>query len=178
MRSSINYLFCCLVFPILGYSQQTSEHLKYLAQKTPSLTPEVFAPNLISKKTEYEFGSVFNADGTVFFYGVDTGNNSEIRYSELTGNTWSKPKTILSHEKYGFNDPFLSPDEKRLYFISQRSLDGKSAKQDYDIWYVEKEGKKWSTPINAGSNINTKNNEYYISFTETGTMYFSSNKKT
>ncbi|WP_430413119.1 hypothetical protein [Kordia sp.] len=177
MRLPIQYLFCCLLLPILGYTQQTAEHLKYLAQKTPSLTPEVFAPNVISTKSEYEFGSVFNKTATAFYYGVDTGNTSEIRFTELVGNTWSKPKTILSHEKYGFNDPFLSPDEKRLYFISKRSLDGKSAKQDYDIWYVEKQGNTWTVPINAGTNINTKNDEYYISFTEKGTMYFSSNRK-
>ncbi|WP_298516646.1 hypothetical protein [uncultured Kordia sp.] len=168
----------CLLFILLisfvGYAQND---LKYLKQKPPSITPEVFAPDLISKKTEYEFGSVFNKAATAFYYGVDVGGNTEIRYTELVKNKWTKPKTILSNKKFGFNDPFLSPDEKRLYFISQRSLDGKSAKNDHDIWYVEKIGGKWSEPINAGSNINTKNDEYYISFTENGTMYFSSNKR-
>ncbi|WP_053002410.1 PD40 domain-containing protein [Kordia jejudonensis] len=177
MRLSINYFFCLLLIPALGYSQQVRKDLAYLGQNPPSETPEVFAPNLISLATEYEFGSVFNADGTEFYYGVDTGNNTEIRYTKLVKNKWSTPKTILSHHKYGFNDPFLSPDENRLYFISRRSLDGKSAKQEYDIWYVEKQGNNWSKPINAGSNINTKNDEYYISFTENGTMYFSSNKR-
>ncbi|MEL7145628.1 MAG: hypothetical protein AAFO69_04610, partial [Bacteroidota bacterium] len=32
----------------------------------------------------------------------------------------------------------------------------------------------WSDPINAGSTINSKYDEYYISFTNDGTMYFSS----
>jgi len=32
-----------------------------------------------------------------------------------------------------------------------------------------------SDPINAGRHINTNRNEYYISFTHNGTMYFSSN---
>ncbi|MEM6830904.1 MAG: hypothetical protein AAF551_10350, partial [Bacteroidota bacterium] len=35
----------------------------------------------------------------------------------------------------------------------------------------------WSDPMNAGPNINSGGNEYYISFTNDGTMYFSSNKK-
>lgn len=147
-----------------------------MGQEKPTLTPKIFAKGFISKEDESEFGSVFNKKATAFFYGVDVGGSTEIRYSELIGNKWSEPKTILSHEKYGFNDPFLSPDEKRLYFISKRALDGLGAKQDYDIWYVEKEGDQWSEPINAGEKINSQKNEYYVSFTTDGTMYFSSNK--
>jgi len=100
----------------------------------------------------------------------------EIRYSKLVDNHWNDPKTILKHERYGFNDPFLSPDEKRLYFISQRTLDGRDKKDDYDIWYVEKVIDGWSKPINVGPNINSQEDEYYISFTHDGTMYFSSKK--
>ncbi|WP_025666361.1 TolB-like translocation protein [Aquimarina megaterium] len=178
MRLLISCFFWCLLTPFISWSQKVDERLKYLEQKPPSLTPEIFAPGLISKNTESEFGSVFNTEATEFFYGVDINGRTEIRYSELIKNKWSKPRTILSHDKYGFNDPFLSPDENRLYFISERTLDGMGAKQDHDIWYVEKKGNEWSEPINAGPNINSNRNEYYISFTATGTMYFSSNKIT
>jgi len=174
MHASIKYVLCFLILPFLGNAQQD---LRYLLQKRPGLTPEKFAPDLISTEEEYEFGSVFNKDATAFYYGVDTGGNSEIRYVELKGNQWTTPKTILSDSRYGFNDPFLSPDEQRLYFISQQTADGKDTENDHDIWYVEKQGNSWSKPINAGTHINTKWEEYYISFTENGTMYFSSNRK-
>lgn len=141
------------------------------------MIPEVFAPNLISNDDESEFGAVFNQQGTAFYYGVDVDGKSEIRYSQLEGDYWTTPQIILSHEKFGYNDPFLSPDEKRLYFISKRSMDGSAMKKDHDIWYVEKNKNGWSTPINAGPNINSDSNEYYISFTDEGKMYFSSNKK-
>ncbi len=148
----------------------------YMGQKAPGSTRAVFAPNFISIE-EYEFGSVFNKAGTEFFYGVDVNGKPEIRYSKLVNNHWTQPVVVLSHERYGYNDPFLSPDENRLYFISQRALDGKGApKKDHDIWYVERTKDGWSEPINAGKNINSKGNEYYISFTNDGTMYFSSNK--
>lgn len=160
---------------LFGQSTPT-KNLNYLNQKPPSITPSIFAPNVISKKGEYEFGSVFNKNATEFFYGVNVNGKEEIRYSKLIGDQWSAPRTILSHEKYGYNDPFLSPDEQRLYFISQRTLDGLDKKEDYDIWYVKRLTNGWSAPINAGSNINTNANEYYISFTNSGTMYFSSNK--
>lgn len=88
---------------------------------------------------------------------------------------WSSPTTILIHDVYSFNDPFLTPDENKLFFISNRPLDGKGTKKDYDIWYIERQSGKWSDPINAGKNINSEKNEYYISFTKDGKMYFSSN---
>ncbi|NKI31831.1 ankyrin repeat domain-containing protein [Croceivirga thetidis] len=147
----------------------------YLGQEPPGSTAKVFAPNFISTE-EYEFGSVFNKAGTEFYYGVDTGNGNEIRYSRLEGEEWSKPFTLLAHERYGYNDPFLSPDEKRLYFISNRTIDGQGEAKDIDIWYIEKEGNGWSQPINAGPNINSEKEEYYISFTNEGTMYFASDK--
>ena len=160
----------------VGNPQKTNEGLKYLKQTPPSLVPEIFAPNLISKKGEYEFGSVFNKNGTEFFYAVNVNGKEQIRYSKLKGSQWTEPKTIFSNKKYGYNDPFLSPDEQRLYFISQRTMNGLDRKEDYDIWYSEKTGNRWSEPINAGPIINTDGNEYYISFTKDGTMYFSSNK--
>ena len=147
----------------------------YLGQDPPGKGAKVFAPNFISTE-EYEFGSVFNAEANEFYYGVDLGGRNVIRFSKLEGNTWSKPKSILSHERYGYNDPFLSPDENRLFFISNQALDGQGEPKDIDIWYLERQEEGWSKPINAGSNINSESEEYYISFSKDGTMYFASDK--
>ncbi len=146
----------------------------YLGQQSPGIKPKLFAPNFISTE-ESEFGSVFNAAGTEFYYGVDVNGKPEIRYSQLVDNEWSQPVVILPQEKYGYNDPFLSPDEQRLYFISRRPLSGQGEQKDHDIWYVERTKAGWSEPVNAGPQINSAGNEYYISFTKDGTMYFASN---
>ncbi len=177
MNSNANCLIWLLSAITINCIGQIPEKLKYLKQQPPSLVPEIFAPNIISQKDEYEFGSVFTKEATEFFYGVDVNGKSEIRYAKLIEDSWSEPQTILSHEKYGYNDPFLSPDESRLYFISKRALTGLGAKEDHDIWYVVKAERGWSEPMNAGLNINSQGNEYYISFSENGTMYFSSNVK-
>jgi hypothetical protein len=58
------------------------------------------------------------------------------------------------------------------------ALDGLGEKKDYDIWYVDRTGNNPSRPVNAGKAINSNKNEYYISFTKNGTMYFSSNRGT
>ncbi|HAS43537.1 MAG TPA: hypothetical protein DCS93_23860 [Microscillaceae bacterium] len=150
---------------------------KYLGQTPPGLQPKVFAQGLISLPGESDFGSVFSKNGKEFFYATEPGGKAEIRYMHQQYGQWTKPRTIVSHPQYGCNDPFLSPDEKRLYFISEQPKKGKKTKRNYDIWYVQRTGKGWSAPINAGPNINSDKNEYYISFTQSGTMYFSSNKK-
>lgn len=147
---------------------------EYMGQEKPGTSAKMFAPNFISTE-EQEFGSVFNADGTEFYFGVDMNGKNEIRYSKLDGNQWTKPIPIVSHERYSYNDPFLSNDETRLYYISTSAKDSKGEPDDIDIWYSEKTLNGWSKPINAGGNINTEGNEYYISFTKDGTMYFSSN---
>ncbi len=156
--------------------RQISPKGAYMGQKPPGLTPQLFAPNFISTE-ESEFGCVFNAAGTVFYYAVDVNGRNEIRYSQLQNNTWTPPKVLLSHERYGYNDPFLSPNEDRLYFISKQALDGVGEPKDVDIWYVQKEAQGWSQPIHAGPQINTEGNEYYISITQEGTLYFASNHK-
>ncbi|WP_422083771.1 ankyrin repeat domain-containing protein [Ulvibacterium sp.] len=175
-RVDAKEIYELLLFLGADESQVRNFNMKgeYMGQKPPGHIPKLFAPNFISTE-ESEFGSIFNAQGTEFYFGVDVNGKSEIRYSKMTKDQWSKPETIFSHTQYGYNDPFLSNDENRLYFISKRALDGVGEPKDVDIWYAEKEKQGWSEPINAGTNINTKGNEYYISFTKDGSMYFSSN---
>jgi len=147
---------------------------EYMGETPPKLTPKIFAPLFVSSE-EYEFGSIFNASGEEFYYGVDASGGNEIRFSQMENGKWSSPILLLFDEKYGYNDPFLTPEENRLFFISNRALDGKGEPKDIDIWYVERKRSQWSEPINAGPNINSKGEEYYISFTNAGTMYFASN---
>ncbi len=177
MNSILNPFLLFFLALFGGDSEKVDDDLKYLGQTPPSLTPELFAPGVISTKEELEYGSVFNEEATDFFYGARRNGRIDIQYSKLMGNTWSTPEAILPNEKWGYNDPFLSPDEKRLYFISKRSSDGLSEEFDHDIWYVERTEEGWSDPINAGPSINSDGSEYYISFTNDGSMYFASNRE-
>ncbi|OQP53759.1 TolB family protein [Niastella populi] len=148
---------------------------RYFNEIPPGKTPRVFAPGIVSKTDQFEFGAVFSKDLKEFYYGVEIDGKAETRMIIFENGSWTPPVTILSHNVYSYNDPFLSPDEKKLFFISDQPLNGPGPKKDYDIWYIERQSGHWSEPINAGSNINSDKNEYYISFSKNGTMYFSSN---
>lgn len=165
-----------LMFILPACSQNKGDNqFNYLGQQPVGKVAKQFAPDILPKKGEYAFGSVFNKDVTEFYYAVVVNGKEEIRQSRLIDDQWTMPETILVHDRYGYNDPFLSPDENRLYFISKRALDGVGAIKDYDIWYVDRLAEGWSEPVNVGANINSERNEYYISFTKDGTLYFASN---
>lgn len=149
----------------------------YVDQIPPDTTPQIFAPGKISTEERLEFGAVFSNDGKEFYYASEINGKAETRMLKFENGSWSEPVDVLKHEVYSYNDPFLTPDDKKLFFISNRPLTGTGPKKDYDIWYVERQHNKWSEPRSAGSNINSAKNEYYISFTKTGAMYFSSNKE-
>lgn len=75
-------------------------------------------------------------------------------------------------------EPFLSPDNLRLYFVSNRSKSDTAASKDFDIWFVERASTndQWSTPENMGIPINSSQNEFYPSVAESGNLYFTSDR--
>jgi Tol biopolymer transport system component len=170
LLSLLTASFLCMA----GSNTQNPEP-RYFNEIPPNTMPALFAPGKVSRSDQFEFGAVFSKDRSEFYYGVEINGKAETRVMKFKNGTWSAPVTILTHDVYSYNDPFLSPDEKKLFFISDRPLSGSGPKKDYDIWYVERQSGNWSEPINAGKNINSDKNEYYISFSKNGTMYFSSN---
>lgn len=176
MNSTISTCLVLLAVPIIALAQEGKKDItKYLGEEQPGTTPKVFAPAVVSVDNRFEYGSTFSPDGREFFYAVNVNKKPEIHVIKFENNQWTKPVLLIGHEQYGYNDPFLSPDSKKLFFISDRALDGKGDKKDIDIWYVERTKSGWSEPVNPGREINTDKNEYYISFTKKGTMFFSSN---
>src|SRR5690606_33731275 len=83
--------------------------------------------------------------------------------------------------QYSDLEPFISPDQMRLYFASNRPRDGSTQpRKDFDIWYVVRENKneKWSDPVNMGSPVNSDNNEFYRSLSLNNNLYFTSDAVT
>ncbi|MEM7350547.1 MAG: hypothetical protein AAF657_07060 [Acidobacteriota bacterium] len=145
--------------------------------ETPQYQPELFAPGVVSKPDRHEFGVVVTADGSQVFFGVETGERPEIWHVAREGDGWGTDRPLLQDEVIGYNDPALDPKEQRLYFISTEPPPGtpQGTERNADIWYLEKRGEGWSEPIHAGPVINSTANDYYISFTDDGDLYFASN---
>lgn len=114
----------------------------------------------------------------VYFTVQNTNEEvSVIAFSKKVNKKWSKPKLINFTGKHRDIEPFLSADGLKLYFSSNRPLDNSiSESKDYDIWFVERTNLKsdWSAPKNLGSPVNTANNEFYPSLTNSGNIYYTS----
>lgn len=102
---------------------------------------------------------------------------SQIAVMKKSGNQWSEPQLMGFSNTYSDLEPFLSPDQKRLYFVSNRPLktSDMSAK-DFDIWYIERKdlSSAWSEPVNMGKPVNSERDEFYPSLSSNHNLYFTS----
>lgn len=107
------------------------------------------------------------------------GEISVIMVSKKIRNRWRKPQIASFSGKYGDLEPFLSADGNQLYFASNRPLDPEQIEtKDYDLWVVTRGDikAKWSEPVNLGEPVNTEHNEFYPSLTNTGKLYYTSDR--
>ncbi|MBO3697257.1 PD40 domain-containing protein [Roseivirga sp. E12] len=85
----------------------------YLGQKPPGLTPEVFAPGIISTKG-WEMSGVFTPDMKEFYFirevDIETKPRQEFVVFKSQNNRWIE--TIISPR---VGEPFISPDGKTLH---------------------------------------------------------------
>ncbi|MDZ4756844.1 MAG: OmpA family protein [Bacteroidota bacterium] len=85
---------------------------------------------------------------------------------------WTKAVAFPHNSNnYSVANPFLSPDGSRLYFVSDMA----GGYGETDLYYCNRVGDTWGSPINMGSNINTFNREKYPSMDSAGNFYFASN---
>ncbi|MDX1774782.1 WD40 repeat protein [Oceanihabitans sediminis] len=116
-------------------------------------------------------------DGNEAFFTVQSPNQeiSQLAYIKKNKNGWSKPELLPFCDSYMYLEPFLSFDNNRLFFASNRPLnDSINKKKDFDIWYVERRHKDeaWSKPKNLGKPINSELDEFYPSVSKNGNLYF------
>lgn len=144
---------------------------KYLGQKEPGLTPELFAPGIVSTGLN-ELNAAFSPDGNEFYFSIRNGWMQMVICSmKKTGDEWSSPEIApFSSPEYAASDPFFSHDGNTLYFCSNRPAPQRMNSKDWNIWAVHREGGKWSEPEYLS--FNTEKNELYVSASENGNIYF------
>ena len=111
-------------------------------------TVTVFAPGVVSTPFE-EVAATFTPDGKTVYFAQGT-IAMEVCFSKLSGDKWAKPHVASFSGRWGDWDPFLSPDGKRLYFVSNRPLDttgDNKLKRSTHLWVVDRlDGDRWAEP--------------------------------
>jgi hypothetical protein len=109
--------------------------------------------------------SAFTPDGRTLYFSKNLGNRvGVILVSHWSGGKWGTPAVAPFSGRFSDYDPFVAPDGSRLFWISNRPVGG-TAKDDYDIWMVEKQGDGWGPPMHLPDPIklNGSGNVYRIS---------------
>lgn len=134
----------------------------------------------------HEGPSTFNVKGNEMYFTGGTyvkknkpGNNPEginilkIYKANKINEQWMNIKEVplLQNDLYSIGHPALSPDNKKLYFIS----DMEGGYGGTDIYVSEWEKSTWGSPKNLGPTINSTGNEMFPFFAENGKLYYSSN---
>jgi hypothetical protein len=139
--------------------------------------PEPAFPDLVDYENIRDF--TLTNSGNECYTSLQGPSNevSVIVGMKKVNNSWSKPFMVSFSGTYMDLEPFLSPDNLRLYFASNRPLTATDREsKDYDIWYVSREtlSSPWGEPINMGAPVNSEKNEFYPSLAENGNLYFTS----
>ena len=143
----------------------------------PPKVASLFMENLVSTSM-YERDFAISPDGTeiLFTTMIPFSNFQTLVCLKKGGNAWTGPEVVSFSGKYSDLEPAYSADGKKLFFSSNRPVDGEKIK-DFDIWYVEKENGKWGKPQNIGAPINTEADEFYPSVATNGNLYFTAEYK-
>ncbi|MEO0345748.1 MAG: polysaccharide deacetylase family protein [Pseudomonadota bacterium] len=150
----------------------------YLDEPAPGMQPQKFAPGVVSLEGRFEYGQSFSADGRELYFGVArAGSRGEFYGMRDTRDGWTDPELVLTHPVHSYSDPFLSRDRTRLYFISTGLQDGGPNDVTHDIGYVRRTRDGWSDPVYLEAPVQTDADEYFVSFTNDGTLVFASNRR-
>lgn len=84
---------------------------------------------------------------------------------------WGNVKELpFNSDDYSCGHPAFSPDDKKLYFVSDKP----GGFGGTDLYTVEFEDGKWGTPVNVGRELNTEGNEMFPYVDAHGNLYFAS----
>lgn len=149
----------------------------YLGQAPPGLTPEIFAPRIISTGL-YTRDIAISGDGKEIYFSIYDEAVTGIFVTKLINDRWTEP-VIAPFSGKGFFDfePHITPDGKKFMFLSNRPPDNLKPEDGWfyqNIWMMDLTDSGWSDPQIVFKNETGKDNSYFPSVTKDNSLYFTS----
>ena len=135
--------------------------------------PEVFAPGVVSSPYT-EWATSFSPDGNTVYFSRGAVYWTLVS-SERKGDRWSTPVVLPFSGRYRETDPFITPDGRRLFFMSYRPVDPSSTKpmSVTHLWYADRQGESWGEPHHLEAPVNLDNSSCFApSVSSRGTLFF------
>ncbi len=141
-----------------------------------ALALTVWTPSAITSD-QYEATPTFTPDGREMYFMLSDPRFERYRLmrSRCVNGAWSKATPApFAAPNVQEGDPGITPDGKRLYFISMRQ---DPAKEDFDIWYVERtSADAWSAPQRLPEPVSSPGAELLPRADRDGRLYFGSDR--
>jgi OOP family OmpA-OmpF porin len=124
------------------------------------------------------YGATMSADlkqMIIYFSEVENSPNSDLYVSHLQPDgSYSRPEKLKLSTNTDDVGPFISPDQKTLYFASARQAPGRQGGVDiYKSTRNDDTWTNWAEPINLGKPINTSALDYYFTMDNAGNVFTS-----
>jgi hypothetical protein len=139
------------------------------------MTPEIFAPGIVS--TGYsERNIAFTSDGRELhccLWGAPYGVFLTMR--EVNGR-WTRPRVPSISGQYQ-GELALSPDGNTIVYSSNQPFEDSANTTEFWVWKVEREGADWGKSEPLGPAVNSGRFAGYPSLSNSGNLYFYSERK-
>jgi hypothetical protein len=150
----------------------------YLGQTPPGMTAQLFSPDFVSTE-EGELNSIFSPDFHEFYFtrrGVPTVP-PRVMVSRRGSEGWGTPESVGFDRRFSAIDLFLTQDGQRMVFCSNRPRQrGDSTRVDHDFWVSVREGIGWGEPQLFAPEAMSEFEDFYPVITESGNLYFNSQR--
>jgi hypothetical protein len=144
-------------------------------QNAHAKTPPAFDTGL-----ENQLGLTFTPDGSTAFWvawngdwGSSTASRQVIYTSQQQLGQWTAPTPVEFSGNHSDSDPFVSPDGRWLYFVSDRPSNHDDESRDRNIWRYSLEDGKRPEFVS----VNSDAEEFSPVVTASGAFYFASNRE-
>src|SRR5688500_13504565 len=151
---------------------------RYFGQKPPGLTPERFAPGVVSTSA-IEINGVFTPDFREFVFSRRLDGVFTLFRSTLEGSKWSAPQPLrlFPGGMAGVAvDMAISPDGQEMFFLGRYKPGVAPNEGPFDIWVSRKKNGAWTTAETVPAPVSTDAWESYPTVVADGSLYFVSNR--
>ncbi|MGO1071199.1 TolB family protein [Lysobacter sp. CA199] len=150
-----------------------------------TLPGELLGPGTLSTAAN-ETSATFSADerSVYFMRGDYASADTTILVAERIGTGWGRIRVAPFSGVWRDSEPHISPDGKRLYFVSNRPpapgappVTTTRAGQRFpgaNLWYVDARDTGWGEPVHIAGAINAVASVFNPSQAASGNLYFSS----
>lgn len=175
MTKDIVLFVALLFFVFAGHAEQEDFPVlkgPYLGQKPPEMTPEVFAPGIVSGPHDERI-IYFTPGGKELFYQLRGAPHTIVVQMKQQDDRWLPAETAFFSGKY-FCEFSLTADGNRIVYCSNQPLSGRGPPEKrWRTWMIERNGSVWGQPkvydIATGYPVMSLNNNlYFFKYLEDG----------